>query len=201
MIFSSNIKNSGGIILSIITMMLGLALIFIPYEDLVSFIFTIVGICIMLVNLIPCIFSWIEYQSTKQGLYTAIASTISLLLGFIFIFCQGLARDIISVILAIWLIALPIIRLVKSNDKKNQIKKEIPYFIIGFILLFVPTGNIFSIVLKVFGGIIVLYGIINLIFSVKNNKSNNNDGRPNNNNNNRNNSGRIIIDAEYKDVE
>lgn len=198
MIYSKDLRFSGGIILGIITIMIGVMFVLIPYEELVSFLFTFVGICIMAINALPCFLNWMKYEATKQDLKDAIVSTISVLLGFIFIFCQGLARDIFSIIFALWLIILPIIRIVNSENKKEQFKKEIPYFLVGLLLFFVPTGAIFSIVLKIFGAIVILYGIINIVLTIVGHKNDNNDDNSNDNKFDK--GDRIIIDAEYHDV-
>lgn len=197
MFIHANLKNSGGIALAIIAMLLGAMLIFIPYESLIGFLFTLIGIIIVITNLIPCYIYWVQYKANKNYLFEALSATISLLLGFIFIFCHGIIRDVISIILAIWLVVLPIVRIVKSDNKNYQLKKEIPYILIGILLFFVPASSIFSIIIKVFGGIIFIYGIILLILTIKNN-SNNND---NNSQNSSKDDSRIIIDVEYKDVE
>lgn len=171
----------------------GLLLVVMPYGVLKDMLFTIIGIIIVVVNIFPCILYWLSYKTDNKYLMPAVMATISVVVGFVFIFWHDW---IVSIILAIWLIILPIYRICTSQNWKTQLKKEITYFIIAALLFFTPFEAIFAIVLKVFGIILMVWGLISLIIYAVNNK--NTDNNDDNSNNNR--SDRIIIDADVKDI-
>lgn len=178
----------------LVMLIIGLLLLVIPYDVLKDMIFTIIGIAIVVINIIPCFLYWYGYKYDNKLLAPAIFATLSVTIGFVFIFWHNW---IVSVVLAIWLIVLPIYRICVSNEKKNQAKKEIPYFIVALLLFFVPFEAILGIVLKIFGGILLLWAIINMIvLAIKNKNNDNNDSNSSNSNNN----DRIVIDAEVKDL-
>ena len=179
---------------AVITFVIGLLFLVIPYETLKDILFTFLGLGIIVINIIPCIVYWMHVDRDKNLMLPAILSTISIIVGFIFIFWHNW---IISIILGVWLIVLPIIRIIQSEDKFVRLKKEIPFFLIAILLFFVPAAKILEIVLKVFGGLIMLWSVIEIIYIlITNHKNNKNDK-----NNNSNTIDRVIIDAEYKDID
>lgn len=185
-----NIKFKDSIIPSVILAIIGLILLIVPYGVLVDIIFTIIGLMLISFNIIPCLVYWSNYQSDKKILTSAILSTILVILGVVFIFWHNW---VISVILALWLIAIPIIRIANSHNKMDAFKKEIVYFVIAALLFFTPVEALFHIVIKVFGAILLLLAVIKIIRTLKNNKNSNNDD-------NKSDYKKDSIDAEIKEI-
>ncbi|HIT43719.1 TPA: hypothetical protein IAA91_02640 [Candidatus Avacholeplasma faecigallinarum] len=193
----SRYDNQKSYFSSILCILIGILLVVIPYETLKDIIFTILGIGIILINIIPCIIYWDQFLKNKSYLPQAIMTTISVVIGFIFIFYN---HWIIGIILGLWLIFLPVLRIIKSNDRLSQFKKEIPLFILAIFLFFVPVEGILNIAIKVFGGLLIAYGIINCILITIHNNKNNDDDNDNQNNQNTKNDDRVIIDMDVKDI-
>jgi len=185
------------IINAVAFIVLGVLMIFVPYEHIINFIFVLIGLYIIATNAVPCIAYWMLYNNDKHYLPMAIASTVAVSVGFMFIFWHD---TVASIILAVVLIILPILRIVLSADKKEQAKKEIPYFVVAVLLAFVPASSIFSIVIKVFGGIFVAIGLFDIIYLVVMNKKLKNTPYYEPNNENPKNKDRVVIDAEVKDI-
>lgn len=183
---------------AVIAFFLGLLFVVIPYETLKDMIFTFIGIGIIVINLVPCIIYWTGAQRDNNMIFPAILSTISVVIGFIFIFWH---HWIVSIVLAVWLIVMPIVRIAQAKDKLERFKKEIPLFIIAILLFFVPAEAILEIVLKVFGGIVMLLSAIDIIYIMVKNRSKNDNDDNENNTRNPQNQERVIIDAEVKDIE
>jgi hypothetical protein len=125
----------------------------------------------------------------------AVLALISVVIGFVFIFNHN---AVLAIILGVWLVVLPIVRIILSKEKKKEILKAIPYFIAAILLFFIPAEAILDIVLKVFGGLLMALGVVGLVYNIiidHKNKNNNDD------NDNENGSGnREIIDVEYKEL-
>lgn len=186
----NRLKSLGSCLVALIG---GLLLLVIPYEVLKDMLFTIIGIIMVVVNIFPCILYWLSYKTDNRYLMPAVMATISVTIGIIFIFWH---EWFVSIILAVWLIILPIYRICINKNWKSQLKNEIPYFIVAALLFFTPFGAVLEIALKVFGGILMLWGLISLIIYAINNKNNNNDS----DNNSSDNGDRIVIDAQVKDL-
>jgi Ca2+/Na+ antiporter len=113
--------------------------------------------------------------------------------GLLFIF--GWSYLIVSILFGISLVISPIIRIIQGKFKKEVLKKELPYIVIGILVFFIPFTKVIGIIIKVFGGLVILYSIfmIVMIFVNKNKDNNNSKGNTNNSDN-------IIIDAEIRDL-
>lgn len=181
-------------VLPIIYILIGLGFIAIPSNVLLDIIFTVLGIIIILLNLVPCIYYFMLGEKDNRFYINAVLSLISVIIGFIFIFNHN---AILAIILGVWLILLPILRIILSKEKKKEIKKAIPYFVAAILLFFIPAETILDIVLKVFGGLLIGLGVIYIIYNIIIGKKNNKDDF---NNNNQNNKDRDIIDIEYKEL-
>lgn len=181
---------------ALVSFVIGLLLVVIPYETLKDILFTLLGIGIIIMNIIPCIVYWMRYDKDRTVLLPALLSTVSVVIGFIFIFWH---HWIVSILLGVWLIVLPIVRIVRAVDKKEQLKKEIPFFLIAVLLFFVPADKIFEIVLKVIGGIIMLFSVIDAIYTLAVNRKRKNKDKGGSDGSSQN-TDRVIIDAEVKDI-
>ena len=174
---------------------IGLAFIVIPSKTLVDIIFTVLGVIIICLNLIPCIYYFMLGSKDSRYYPYAILALISVVIGFVFIFNHN---AILAIILGVWLVVLPIVRIILSKEKKKEILKAIPYFIAAILLFFIPAEAILDIVLKVFGGLLMALGVVGLVYNIiidHKNKNNKDD------NDNENGSGnREIIDVEYKEL-
>lgn len=174
---------------------IGLAFIVIPSKTLVDIIFTVLGVIIICLNLVPCIYYFMLGSKDSRYYPYAVLALVSVVIGFVFIFNHN---AVLAIILGVWLVVLPIVRIILSKEKKKEILKAIPYFIAAILLFFIPAEAILDIVLKVFGGLLMALGVVGLVYNIiidHKNKNNNDD------NDNENGSGnREIIDVEYKEL-
>jgi len=174
---------------------IGLAFIVIPSKTLVDIIFTVLGVIIICLNLIPCIYYFMLGSKDSRYYPYAILALISVVIGFVFIFNHN---AVLAIILGVWLVVLPIVRIILSKEKKKEILKAIPYFIAAILLFFIPAEAILDIVLKIFGGLLMALGVVGLVYNIiidhknKNNKDDNDNGNGSGN--------REIIDVEYKEL-
>ena len=199
--FMLNVNTKKSIIIPIITIILGAFFAFVPYDVIKDVLFIFMGIVIISLNLLPCVINFKLASQNSKYYVNAIFSLLGVILGFLLIFNHGLAT---SIVIAIYLIIMPLIRIFSSNDKTKQFKSELPLLILAAVLLFTPVESVFEIFLIVFGVIILVLGIINLIlalvFNYKNRNSLDDFNGFNNDNEKPNLDKDSIIDAEVKEL-
>lgn len=170
--FSQFTLNKRSYLIGIVALVLGIILTAVPYDFLISMVFTIIGIIIVVLNIFPTIIYWMTYQQDKKILPYALASTMTLIVGFILIFFN---HWVLCVILAAWLIAYPVARILTAENKIARLKKEIPFFVIAALLFFTPAKDILNIVFKVFGILLLVYAVYEFIYTFIYNKKHEND--------------------------
>ncbi len=193
--FSSNKKPL--LFLYVILILVGASLIFIPTDTILNTIFTLVGVAIIIINSIPCYLAWNQALNDKKKLLPAVIYTLTIFLGLLFIFLWS--NQIVSILFGVWLIVLPIIRIVRSENWKAQLKKELPLLLVGVLSLFISAQAILGIIIKIFGGLVIVYSIVMIILLFKKNKSNVSGEGPSKAA--ADDSKVIVIDAEYTDID
>lgn len=152
---------SKAIIDSIIIALIGLLFILIDPAKLMHIVLIVVGIFVIIVSANDIL---INLSVPVRGPITTtnlVMSIVSLVVGIAMIIWQN---TLMSVILAIWFIAMPIVRIATSADKKAQFKHEIPLFVVGIILLIFGPWSILDILFKIIGGILIAAAVIDLIY-------------------------------------
>ena len=142
----------------LISFVLGIIFLFVNVQSIMSVVLAIVGIFIVANNLMDVIVGLTNYDLVDKPKF--ITSCISFAIGLMLIFWQN---SIVNLVLAVYFIVLPIIRIVKSSDRKFQLKSEIPYFVIAVILVVLGPWSILGILCKIFGGILIVSSIIGFI--------------------------------------
>lgn len=142
--------------LALISLTLGIVLLFIDASKLMRTLYIIFGV-IMMVNgcLVLLDFMKIDPVAKTYGLLSIIA-------GILFCFYHGLVIAIISMIL---FLAFPIYRIILARNKKDQFFKELPRIILAIMILFLGFDNIFVKSLGIFMILMTLFIFFNIIFT------------------------------------
>ena len=111
--------------------------------------------------LVDGVFDIVKYRKSKDKNYIY-SGIINVILGIILIFMH---HALINVLVMIVFIIFPIVRIVKSKTPALQLEKEIPAFLIALIILTFSLSGIVEILVKLFAGCLVVFGIIALIAS------------------------------------
>lgn len=138
------------------------------FTDLLKWGLIIVGIITIISN-IPSLVNGILNINKPAGIIDLIFAILGIVLGCLMIFMQG---TVVTVIVAVYLIAFPIVRIVLAGKDgwKDQIKKEWVKILIGVLLLaFLPAlmnaaNDAFSIILLVAGWVVI--GLSVLLFAL-----------------------------------
>lgn len=161
------------IISLIIGVLLGTVLVVLSsvlsFSDLLFWGLVIVGIITIISN-VPELVRGIMNIKNPAGIVDLIFSAIGIVLGFMMIFMQG---TIVTVIVAIYLIIFPIIRVIISRKGwKNQISEEWVKILIGVLLLaFLPAltnaaNDVFGLILLIAGWVVIAISVILFVISL-----------------------------------
>ena len=143
-------------------------------DTIIKWVLIIAGIIIVATNIAPLIRGVVNLvHKEKGGLFDTIVSAIAIALGVLLIIKHGgMLALIINILLAVYLIVLPIIRIIIAPSKKEQLSKEWLRILIGAILLaFLPlildaSNTIFSIILTIAGVVVLVLTILSFALSL-----------------------------------
>lgn len=127
---SSMIIATIGLVIGIIIAILG--------PELLDVAFIILGLFVVIDHL-PMFISSLANIKDKQSLVVFILSAISIAAGFIMMFWH---EGIFMVLVGIYLLALPIYRIIIAPDKKLQLSADLGSLILGLVLILVGPGKI-----------------------------------------------------------
>ena len=140
--------------------------------DIIKWCLIIAGIIIAITNIAPLIRGIVSITE-KGGLLDVVFSALGIALGVLLaVFNIGLFGNIVTVLLAVYLIAFPIIRIIIAPSKKEQLSKEWIRILVGVILIvFMPfifgaLNTIVDIALTVVGAIIIVITLISFVLSL-----------------------------------
>lgn len=157
------------IVLSLISIFIGLITCIINPEQLLNFIFVIIGV-VIIVNSVLGLYN-ARLCDIKERNELLVFNTISIIVGCILIFYP---QTVALIIAGIVLIAIPVYRIITNKYHYLTFKKEISKLIIGSILITFGIATTMKIFFYVVGGLIILIGTVclvrNIILLIKLNK-------------------------------
>ena len=143
-------------------------------DTIIKWVLIVTGIIIVITNIAPLIRGIVNLaHKEKGGLFDVIVSAIAMVLGIVMIVYQNaIVSTIITVLLAIYLIVLPIIRIVIAPSKKEQLSKEWIRILIGAILIvFLPAilgaaDASINLLLMIVGIVIIVLTVLSFVLSL-----------------------------------
>ena len=154
------VSTASSILLGLLLILLPILL---PISKLISIVFIVLGV-ITVINYIPSLIAGIRNISTPDGVGDLISAILGIAIGGVMIFYQGV---LLTVLAAIFLIALPLLRILLAHDHMAALRSEILRIILGIVLIaFLPAlvgamDLIVKIILIAIGSIIILAALIN----------------------------------------
>ena len=146
---------------AILGVLVGVLLIAIPTGFLLSLVFVLMGIMTVIFNLPPFLGA-LAKNDEPGNRSTLILSSISLAIGILLIFWH---TSLLMIVLGVYMIAFPIIRIVQAADRAEKTKKELPRLILGAVLLILGPASLLDILFDIAGGLIILLSLFYLVFS------------------------------------
>ena len=143
-------------------------------DTIIKWVLIVTGIIIILTNIAPLIRGIVNLaHKEKGGLFDTIVSAIAIALGVVMMVYQNdVVSTIITILLAVYLIALPIIRIIIAPSKKEQLAKEWLRILIGAILIALLSiimdvaGAIFGIILTIAGIVVLVLTVLSFVLSL-----------------------------------
>ena len=124
---------------------------------------------IVIVSDIPSLIYGIMNIKSSRGIFDIISALLGIGLGCMMIFMQGM---VITIIVSVYLVALPIVRVLFAEDKMDCLKGEWVRILIGILLLvFLPAllnaaDTIVYYVLKIAGWGAIGISVLTFLFSL-----------------------------------
>lgn len=151
----------------IISIVIGLILLFIPSNFIINTLQFILGFILILLYL-PITLIQLKLNNS----YAIVKSLVLTILGFVIIFL-GFDK-IASVVGVIWLVFL-IVDLINSKNKLETFKKDLIKYIVVLVLIVVGVSKVFDIIIRIVGAIMIIVGIVSLFLENKNTSKTNNN--------------------------
>lgn len=149
---------------SVVGIVLGALLTFVPVSSLVSLVIVIIGLLMIATNGYRLYTKMHTNDKTSNDM---IFDAIGALLG-VLLLCSG--NMVVTIIVATYLVILPIVNMAIVKFNKESLTRELPKLVLGIILL-VSGISTFDIIFKILGIIVLIaslgYLLINYYFYKK----------------------------------
>lgn len=150
-------KNSSLILTSIIYIGIGIAFVFVPANTLLWLTFILLGSLMIICNIPTLIEDLSNLKTNKKNVPGLIFTLLCITLGIVLIFWK---QKVLLICVGIFFIAFPLFKLIIAENKKKQLRYELPKMILGAIAIILGPENTMNVVFKIIGIIIILAGIL-----------------------------------------
>ena len=137
----------------------GLLLILLDAGLLLQLAFIIMGI-ITVLSSIPTIVVGAMNLGSKEGLISFILGLLSAVIGFLMIFWHA---DFLMIILGAYMLVMPILEILVSQNKGERFKAELPKMILGVVMILIGPATTLSFLFDVAGWVILALTALYLI--------------------------------------
>ena len=131
--FQKASKHPVWLAITIVSFIVGLLLLILPNSIIIDYVYITLGFAIIVLG-----FTKIA-KFRNGGLINYYEGTLDIVLGALVMFSHHLVT---MIIVGLFLVALPIYRIIRSKDKKTIIRHEAVYLGLGFVVLF--CGEFFA---------------------------------------------------------
>ena len=142
----------------ILGILLGALLIFVDFAKVIDVLFIIIGIVILICNLPAFI-----YSLTSGNVPALLSTLFPIAAGILMIFWH---QSLLFYILGIYLLVLPLCRVLLSNNMKFTLRLELPRMIVGALLLLIGPGTAFNVLFDVAGYIVIAFSVLYIIYGI-----------------------------------
>lgn len=144
--------------IGILGILLGALLIFVNFAKVLDVLFIIIGIIILICNLPAFIFSL-----TSANVPGLLSTLFPIAAGILMIFWH---QSLLFYILGIYLLILPLCRVLLSNNMKFTLRLELPRMIVGALLLLIGPGTAFNALFDVAGYVVIAFSVLFMIYGI-----------------------------------
>lgn len=137
---------------SILAIILGILLTFIPLSSLIGLIVVFIGLMMIITNGYNL---YIKMSRNEKSSNDMVFDALGTLLGFLLL---GSGSLVVTIIVSIYLVIVPIVNLSFVKFNKNSMIKELPKIIFGVVLL-VSGVSTFDVLFKILGIVILIASV------------------------------------------
>ncbi len=147
------------LIYALLQIVAGILCFFIPLENAVRFFLIMFGIMLIIIGVLRLLVN-MNAKNSVIGRFNLISGSIYLLLGVCLTFFSGI---VISSVTLVFLLILPLVRIILSENKLSTFKDEIFIMAIGVIIFLCGLEDVLKYLRYVAGSLIILFAFYNLI--------------------------------------
>ena len=145
------------LLLGVISIVVGILFCAIPTDKLLKITFYVIGALVIVNGAISL------YHSIKAKNTLAIVSDIiDIAFGICLIFFH---QTFMLIIIAVYLIAFPIVRIIMNPMHLVQFYRELPRFVLALVLILLTPEGVLNILFIIIGVVLIVIGIITIIGS------------------------------------
>ena len=158
-------------LVSFLSIIVGILLLAADSNEILRFVFVTIGI-ISIVSGISSILRNKYIMDEKERNTSLVISIITIAIGVLLIYQYN---QIVHLIVGVFLIALPLYKIIVFKEHKEVFKRELSKIIIGVIVLICGFASIMNVILDILGIIVIILALIYMIYNIyiviKNNKA------------------------------
>ena len=147
------------LICGIVGLAIGIVLVVTNGAVILSFITKLLGVVMLVVN-IPRVLVASSRLRTRIGAVELAVSLIGAVIGVVVFLLPAAAVTVGAILAGAWFIVFPVLDIAASRYRSEQLKAELPKIILGVVLIVLGPGVLFSVLVKVIGGIMIVLSAI-----------------------------------------
>lgn len=141
--------------------LLGVLLISINVEGMMSVIMLLIGIATVAVNLMRLL-TMRNIRGTGKEVMT-VTAVIGVILG---VLLAVMRNSVLAILIGIYMIVLPIVDVIMSKYKTEQLKAGFPKILFGVVLVAIGPGKALEIISDIGGLLLVVFGVVYVLKEV-----------------------------------
>ena len=150
-----------GMVKGIVAALIGVLLISINAEGMMSVIMLLIGIATVAVNLIRLL-AVKDHRGSGKEIMT-VTAVIGIVLG---VLLAVMRNSVLTVLIGVYMIVLPIVDVIMSKYKTEQLKAGLHKILFGVVLVAIGPGKALEIISDVGGLLLFIFGAIWILKAV-----------------------------------
>lgn len=142
-----------------IGLLVGVLFLVLRAELLLKIVSVVLGI-VTLLSAVPDLVSGLIHISTRYGVISFVLALITGVIGVVLIFSH---ETLVFVLLGIFLILLPVLKLIFADDRRRMLRRALPQILLGVVLLLVGPATVLNLLFDVLGIAVILLTAIYVV--------------------------------------
>lgn len=153
------------LLIGIVGAALGILLLVLNGAVVLSFLVKAIGVALLVLS-VPKLVAAISLLRLKSGKVIFAVALLGSIAGAVMLFLPVAAITVGAIVAGVWFIILPIVDICSSPNRSEQFKVELPEIVIGAFLIIIGPTALFSVIVKIVGGVIAFLSAVYIWFVV-----------------------------------